>query len=295
MDDHRHEVLSRQRFEFGANWKKFLHVLDDERIEMAELSLRSMFGNVSFQDKTFLDIGSGSGLFSLAARRLGAKVTSFDYDPHSVACTKVLRDIYFPDDSNWKVIQGSVLDQSFIKTLGQFQFVYSWGVLHHTGAMWDAIRNSLPLVAKNGKFFIAIYNDQGSTSKQWWYVKRAYNAVPAFMRWVVLYPSLIRLWAPTFIRDLLRGKPLHTWRHYAEQNLRGMTAWRDVVDWVGGFPFEVAKPEDIFDLFIAEGFSLEKMRTCGGGFGCNEFIFINTKIAKESSLDKLVEIANANI
>ena len=91
--------------------------------------------------KTFLDIGSGSGLFSLAARRLGAKVHSFDFDSNSYGCTMELRKRYFDGDGNWKVEQGSALDRNYIESLGKFDIVYSWGVLHHTGAMWTALEN----------------------------------------------------------------------------------------------------------------------------------------------------------
>ncbi len=46
---------------------------------------------------SFLDVGSGSGLFSLAAMRLGAdRVHSFDYDPQSVGCTKELKRRFPP-------------------------------------------------------------------------------------------------------------------------------------------------------------------------------------------------------
>lgn len=55
---------------------------------------------------------------------------------------------------------------------------------------------------------------------------------------------------------------------------RGMSVWHDLVDWVGGYPFEVAKPEEIFDFYRTKGFTLVRLKTCGGGLGCNEYVFI---------------------
>lgn len=143
MPLHEQEILRGERFEFGKNWKRFLKLLNTERIAEAEKSLKSMLCVDTLQGRRFLDIGSGSGLFSLAARRLGATVYSFDYDPQAVACTDELRKRYFPQDSLWTVDQGSVLDQAYLQSLGQYDIVYSWGVLHHTGAMWTALELSL--------------------------------------------------------------------------------------------------------------------------------------------------------
>ena len=91
--EHKHEVEQGQRFEFGSNWTRFLAVLNDGRIRMAEESLKRMLQVENLQGKAFLDIGSGS---SLSARRLGARVHSFDYDSESVACTAELKRRYFP-------------------------------------------------------------------------------------------------------------------------------------------------------------------------------------------------------
>ncbi len=107
MSKHAEEVTSGQRFEFGKNWNSFLSVLNEERISQAQASLREMLGCEGLQGKTCLDIGSGSGLFSLAARRLGATVCSVDYDPQSVACTEEMCFRYFPEDPGWSVEQGS--------------------------------------------------------------------------------------------------------------------------------------------------------------------------------------------
>lgn len=273
MTVHATEVAKGARFEFGANWARFLTDLDEGRVAMAEKSLLNMLGVDSLKGKRFLDIGSGSGLFSLAARRLGATVFSFDYDPQSVACTAELRRRHFPNDPDWIVGQGSALDNGYLQTLGQWDIVYSWGVLHHTGAMWQALENVSALARQGGTLFIAIYNDQGFKSSMWGWIKRIYNWLPSALRWLVVGPVLIRLWGARTIYDLLRGKPFHTWRHYAEHGVRGMSAWRDVVDWVGGYPFEVAKPEEIFNFYRARGFCLEQLKTCAGGLGCNQFVF----------------------
>src|SRR5918996_1381028 len=104
------EIARGERFEFGQNWSQFLASLDDDRIQQAEKSLKEMLEVESLAGKSFLDIGSGSGLFSLAARRLGARVHSFDFDPKSVACTRQLKKNYFRDDQSWKIEEASVLD-----------------------------------------------------------------------------------------------------------------------------------------------------------------------------------------
>lgn len=278
MTKHAMEVASGRRFEFGANWAQFLKELDDHRIRLAEQSLRSMLSVGGLQEKAFLDVGSGSGLFSLAARRLGARVHSFDYDPESVACTRELRRRYFANDELWHVDEASVLDQDYLRSLGQFDIVYSWGVLHHTGKMWEALQNITSLVAEGGIAYIAIYNDQGPMSRVWLSVKRAYNYLPKGLRWIVVWLSMIRLWGPRTVFDLVRGKPFHTWRNYSRQRLRGMSPWRDVVDWVGGYPFEVAKPEEVVLFFRDRGYVLENLVTCGGGLGCNEFVFRRTAL-----------------
>jgi 2-polyprenyl-3-methyl-5-hydroxy-6-metoxy-1,4-benzoquinol methylase len=260
-----------RRFRFGENWRRFLSVLNQERIAEAEKSLGEMLETEELRGKSFLDIGSGSGLFSLAACRLGARVHSFDYDPESVACAEELKRRYRAGDADWTIERGSVLDTDYVRRLGQFDIVYSWGVLHHTGAMWRALENAALPVAPRGKLFIAIYNDQGRKSQAWLKVKRAYVSGAAGK---LLVPMLF---IPYFIagglaKDLLRGRsPLARYTEYKRS--RGMSIVHDWIDWLGGYPFEVARPEEILSFYCERGFTLEKMITCGGGLGNNQFVF----------------------
>ncbi|MHC4714326.1 MAG: class I SAM-dependent methyltransferase [Planctomycetota bacterium] len=267
------EIRQTPRFEFGRNWARFLRDIDEERVERAAVSLRTMLGTDSLEGRTFLDVGCGSGLFSLAARRLGAIVRSFDYDAESVACARELKRRFRPDDRDWAIETGSILDKDYLESLGRFDVVYCWGVVHHTGAMWEALANTADRVASGGMLFVAIYNDQGRASRRWFRVKRTYNRLPPSLRWAVLAPAFLRLWGPTFIRDTLKGRPLSTWRGYSA-GPRAMSPWRDVVDWVGGYPFEVAKPGEVLDFCRQRGFAPKRTETVGGGLGCNEFIFV---------------------
>jgi 2-polyprenyl-6-hydroxyphenyl methylase/3-demethylubiquinone-9 3-methyltransferase len=276
MSSHAEEIARSERFEFGKNWSRFLSVLNEERIEDAQSSLKKMLEVEDLRGMSFLDIGSGSGLFSLAARRLGARVHSLDYDPHSVACTAELRRRYFPDDPAWRVEEGSALDAAYISSLGLFDVVYSWGVLHHTGQMWKALENAQLPVAPGGKLFIAIYNDTGSQAARWKWIKRTYNELPRFLR----TPFALAVSAPDEAKRALRavlarrpGEYVRSWTQY-DKGGRGMNHWHDIIDWVGGHPYEVAMPEEIFEFYKARGFTLARLRCGDVGLGCNEFVFV---------------------
>jgi hypothetical protein len=156
MAQHTLEVESGERFEFGKNSARFLGSLNEERIVQARKSLSELLELETLHGKSFLAIGSGRGLFSTAARQLGARVHSFDYDPHSVKCTRELNRRYFPDDSQWTIEEGSALDNDYLRSLGTFDVVYSWGVLHHTGDMWTALDNVAPLVRGGSPVYFAL-------------------------------------------------------------------------------------------------------------------------------------------
>jgi 2-polyprenyl-3-methyl-5-hydroxy-6-metoxy-1,4-benzoquinol methylase len=274
---HAAEIASHQRFPFGANWARFLRHMDAWRIDTAQASLVEWLQTDRLAGLRLLDAGSGSGLFSLVARRLGAQVHSFDFDPQSVACTRELRRRHLAGElpgarlpaatadraEAWLVEEGSVLDREYLGRLGRFDVVYSWGVLHHTGDQWNALNNVSECVAPGGRLFIALYNDQGWLSTWWTGVKRRYNR---HSLWRALF---IGVYTPYFI-----------WARWLYWQLRGhggtergMSLWYDLLDWLGGYPFEVSKPEQVLDFLRARGFELRKMFTAGGKHGCNQFVF----------------------
>ncbi|HZL83917.1 MAG TPA: class I SAM-dependent methyltransferase [Candidatus Krumholzibacteria bacterium] len=266
------EAGAAPRFAFGKNWQHFLGRLDDDRIAKAARSVQAFLPAASISGKTWLDIGSGSGLSSLVATRLGcSRVHSFDYDTDSVECTREMKRRYFADAPHWCIERGSVLDRDYLDALGTWDIVYAWGVLHHTGSMWTALGNAADRVSPGGLLWIAIYNDQGGISVRWRKIKSLYNR----SRWgraLVLGTCIPYFALRGLVGDLLRRQdPTRRYRNYRQG--RGMSVLHDWIDWLGGSPFEVATPEAILDFYRPRGFVLERLKTCGGSLGCNEFLF----------------------
>ncbi|HLQ43814.1 MAG TPA: class I SAM-dependent methyltransferase [Planctomycetaceae bacterium] len=261
------EVASGERFEFGKNWLSYLSLLTEQRIDDAVKFLQRKLELDRLDGMKFVDIGSGSGLYSLAARRLGASVHSFDFDPSSVGCTQELKRRYFDNDPKWTIHHASVLDANYLQTLGQFDVVYSWGVLHHTGSMWQAIENVAPLVAPHGRLFIALYNDQGWRSKMWLKVKQTYCS-GTLGRW-----AMIAIWVPYFFLRMCAACVVGRYNKFAwYRRARGMSPMHDRIDWIGGLPFEVAKPDDVIRFHEQRDFKLLKLIPTTG-LGNNEFVF----------------------
>jgi 2-polyprenyl-3-methyl-5-hydroxy-6-metoxy-1,4-benzoquinol methylase len=272
MIDSRDEVRTGDRFAFGSNWRDFIELVDERRIKAAIDSLSGPLGTTDLTGRTFLDVGCGSGLFSLAAHRMGARVRSFDYDPESVAATLELRD-RFAAGAAWTVTEGSILDEDTVGELGRFDVVYSWGVLHHTGDLWAAMDATARLVAPDGLMFVSVYNDQGLESRMWRRVKRRYNRSGALARRLLVLASAAYLYRRRPLASVLRIMRGGDTTLMRPPRARGMSARHDLVDWVGGYPFEVAKPDQVFGFLRERGFELRHLKTCAGGLGCNEYVF----------------------
>ena len=236
-------------------------------------ALPPVLGAGALQGATFLDVGCGSGLFSLAAARLGAaRVRSFDCDGESVAATQEVKRRFAPDAGAWQIEQGDVLDEGYLRSLGEWDVVYAWGVLHHTGEMWRALENAMSRVRPGGTIFIAIYNDQGALSRIWRTIKRGYNRSRP-TRWAIIALFVPAMVLHGAVMDVVRARrnPLDRYRSYAQRS-RGMSPRHDWLDWLGGYPYEVARPREVVGFCEARGFETKTVRVVDG-WGCNQFVF----------------------
>lgn len=254
-------------FSFGENWHDFVQKhFNEERIEIAQKHLLEFLELPHLQDKTFLDIGCGSGIHSLAACKAKAKkVISFDLDPISIKATTEVRNKFAPD-SCWEVFQGSILDKSNLEKIEKTDIVYSWGVLHHTGHMWEAISNAVGLIKLGGIFYVALYTTTPKT-QYWIRVKKKYNRASTLgKRWM----EFKYIFRTVFLRELFYFRnPFKFLREYKKK--RGMTYLIDARDWLGGYPYEDARPEEVL-RFCRDKFNLEliNLRT---GEACTEYLF----------------------
>jgi 2-polyprenyl-3-methyl-5-hydroxy-6-metoxy-1,4-benzoquinol methylase len=270
---HRRELEGGERFAFGRNWRRFLSTVDEDRILASEAALLAALGVPDLRGRSFLDIGCGSGLSALAAIRSGARLTAFDYDPEAVAATRELLGRWAPEGSEWTVLNGSALDREFVHGLGPHDIVHSWGVLHHTGSMWEACSIAAGAVPAGGTLFIALYNDAGEKSVAWTRRKRRYVRLPAGARTAYAWLLILAAESLFLVRALGDGTPgawLRRWGR--ERPVRGMSRYRDWIDWIGGYPYEYASADEVLSRMHA--LDLEGgVVVANDGTGCNEFVF----------------------
>ena len=266
------EYVGKVTFSFGRNWQQFIQKhLTASRVKQAIDSLTEFLEVPDLRGRTFLDVGCGSGLFSLAAHRLGAsRIVSFDVDPLATNCCRYLRTTN-GTPASWTVIEGSVLDREFLARLDKADIVYAWGSLHHTGNMWQAIRNAATLVEDGGMFFLSIYNrvEGRGSSAYWTRVKRLYNRLPELGKAALEAAYLVRY---GIVPEILRFRnPLTTVRNYGQD--RGMNYWADMRDWLGGYPYEFASAGEVFRFCNKDlGLGLINLRSTNTR-ATNEFLF----------------------
>jgi SAM-dependent methyltransferase len=263
-----------KQFNFGKNWKAFSErALTAAGVEEAKRDFAELFCGLDLGGRSFLDIGSGQGLTLLIAASMGAQTIGCDIDP---LCAEVIRENqgrHFPGlpTEATSIVVGSILDETLLETLRirsphrerqGYEIVHAWGVLHHTGNMERAVRNAASLVAPGGHLVISIYSRHWS-SPAWTAIKRFYNNGPVVIRRLLvggLYPVIYL------------AKLLVTWRNPAKQT-RGMNFYYDVVDWVGGYPYEYATVQEIKTLVESLGFRLKRLIPAMVPTGCNQFVF----------------------
>jgi 2-polyprenyl-3-methyl-5-hydroxy-6-metoxy-1,4-benzoquinol methylase len=277
------------RYGFGKNWAEFIDKnLNDSIVEASIDHLKKFMRVDSLAGLTFLDIGCGSGIHSLAALKLGAeRVLSFDYDANSVATTEKVR-AWSGILDRWEVRQGSVLDTAMMESLPKFDIVYSWGVLHHTGAMWDAVANAGIPLKPGGEFYIALYSSDNyvdPTPEEWIAIKKQYNQANVFGKKVME----IKYFYDTYIEPEIRAGRgwLNAVKNYGS---RGMSVWTDAKDWLGGYPMEFSGLIET-KAFVKGRLGLDLV-TVLTGEGCSEYLFADLALngrwaAIEASRERL--------
>lgn len=257
-------TVEKVSFSFGENWSDFIRDVSEEEVRRAEDDIREWLGADAVAGKDVIDVGSGSGIHSLAYVNLGARrVRSFDYDPLSVEATKKLW-ASVGEPANWTVEHGSILDEDFVEQLGTYDIVYSWGVLHHTGAMWQAIENAYSLVKPDGMLWIAIYQ-KGPRYPKDLELKRRYNAASDFGKRVMVTRRILRI----MLSRLRHCRNPFAWN---EASPRGMNRYHDLIDWLGGLPYEVATEDEIVTSAAQHGFVLKRIKVAPEG-GCSKYVF----------------------
>lgn len=251
-------------FDFGKNWKDYSEeALADSSLQASTESLKALFQKDSFSEMSFLDVGCGSGVFSIAAKKLGApKVVGFDISRNSIEAARNNSLRFLESSQEISFIQGSILDPDFVTKLGTFDAVYAWGSLHHTGDLWRAVKATAHTVKPGGELVLAIYRTHW-TSPFWLSIKKIYNWAPRIIQ---------RLMVACFYVLILIAKTICTGKNPYRMG-RGMSFYHDVVDWIGGYPYQYATKDEVVSYLREQGFKLTHFIVADLPTGNHQYLF----------------------
>jgi len=277
VKNNKDKIDRRMKQQFGKNFKQnLLNAYDETRLNQSIRFIQEYLETETLEGKTFLDAGCGSGVFSIAAQKMGAKVTSFDIDETALVNISELKQLFEVDDKDIILKKGNILDQSFIKSLGQFDVVLCWGVVHHCGDMWKALDLISQTTNKNGIIHLGIYNEADGwgiypdgrfgPSTFWRKIKKFYSRLPSLLQSFIDLFCIIGI---SVIYLLMLKNPIKKLR---ENERRGMTWKSDLKDWLIGYPYEYARPEQVFEFMKKRNFTLVKIKT-NNGLLTNNYVF----------------------
>lgn len=247
---------------FGSNWIQYINLIDENKIDIMVEDLKKWI-NFDLSNMSFLDIGCGSGLSSLAFEKLGINdITCFDADEDSVESAKIVNSKF--SKKKWNIFKASVLDKKLIDNIEKKDFVYSWGVLHHTGEMWKAMANASSLVKKNGYFLIAIYTKGPNYQNHLNYKIRFKNGGFLTKKYMIYLNILGQMKS----RLMLKKNPFK----WNRTKRRGMNVYHDILDWLVGLPYEVASPSEVENFCKKLSFKLIKSDITGEA-ACSQYLF----------------------
>jgi 2-polyprenyl-6-hydroxyphenyl methylase/3-demethylubiquinone-9 3-methyltransferase len=263
---------SSRHYSFGKNWLEYSQSINSIHVDHVTSDLSRLLNLKDLTQKSVLDIGCGSGVHDVGFYQLGCRnLTAIDYDQDCITATNQTLEKFCPG-SGYKILQGDILS-SKTQSLGKFDIVYSWGVLHHTGNLLEAICKASTLVAREGHLAIALYR-KTLMCGFWKAEKRLYSRLPR------IFQRFLELIYISFFSIALLFTQKTSITNYIESysSKRGMNFFADVKDWLGGYPYESISPHELRKLMSSLGFrqvySLEGNSRIGiFGSGCDEFLF----------------------
>lgn len=144
---------------FDYQWKELTSgdlLLGGARFDQAAQQMVSDYADHPkdwFKGKDVVDVGCGNGRWSHTLCAMGARVTAIEISAHALESVNRLCGA-FDSFTSQSVDLLQPID------LGrQFDLVWCYGVLHHTGDTRRAFDNVVPLVKRGGSIFLMIYGE----------------------------------------------------------------------------------------------------------------------------------------